>query len=665
VISISRRLFVAAVSAASMLRGQAQKARLRRKDCYFGLHFDLHPNKDDKALGRDLTEEMIDRLLDRTRPDYVQYDCKGHVGWLGYPSKVGPSAPGIVKDSLAMWRKVTAGRGVGLFVHFSGVWDSHAVEQHPEWARVRPDGKPEPNQTSTFGPYVDLLMIPQLREVVTKYGVDGAWVDGECWATNPDYAKVVEDKFGAPLPRKPAEPRWQEFLEFNREQFRAFVKHYVDDLHRTHPDFQIASNWLYTTYVPEKPTLPVDFVSGDYLGNASMATARLDARYLSAIDKPWDLMAWGFQSARNNPIGVVHKNREHLMQEASVVLAQGGGFQVYYTPTRAGYFDDKLIDTMSALAKFCRDRQAFSHKTEAVPQAGVLFSGHSLYKTSNKLFGGWPGQLTAPARGMLAAMVECHYPIDVIPDWKLRDVMQSYGLIVVPDWADIGYAAASSLLDYVNGGGKLLLAGAQNAARFAAALGVQLQGAASDQTSFVAGGDNIGNLKGLWQDVEAAGAEVIAQRYPSTDTTRDGKVAATIRSVGKGMIGAIYGPAGFAFANTHAPATRAFIQTVVERLWQPSVKVEAPPVVEVVLRRKGTQTILHLSNATNMQVATEYATTDYIPSVGPVKISIQLAKKPSTVKVEPGGQVLTGTWANGVWTGTLPSVHIHSAVVFA
>jgi len=43
--------------------------------------------------------------------------------------------------------------------------------------------------------------------------------------------------------------------------------------------------------VPEEPELPVDFLSGDYLGNASISTARLEARYLSQTGRPWDLMA--------------------------------------------------------------------------------------------------------------------------------------------------------------------------------------------------------------------------------------------------------------------------------------------------------------------------------------------------------------------------------------
>ena len=79
----------------------------QRKNAFFGLHYDLHPHKDDTVLGADTSEENIARLLDRVRPDYVQYDCKGHAGYTGYPTEIGWASPGIVQDALAIWRKVT------------------------------------------------------------------------------------------------------------------------------------------------------------------------------------------------------------------------------------------------------------------------------------------------------------------------------------------------------------------------------------------------------------------------------------------------------------------------------------------------------------------------------------------------------------------------------
>src|ERR1035437_2585794 len=170
---ISRRRFAAlaagCAAAPSVLFAQRPTGRLRRADSFFGLHFDLHPNEQDTVLGRDVSEEMVEHLLAAAKPDYVQYDSKGHPGWLGWPSQVGPSAPGIVKDSLEVWRKVTASRSVALYIHFSGVWDTEACKLHPDWARVDANGKRDKNQTSTFGPYVDELMIRELRDAPSKY----------------------------------------------------------------------------------------------------------------------------------------------------------------------------------------------------------------------------------------------------------------------------------------------------------------------------------------------------------------------------------------------------------------------------------------------------------------------------------------------------------------
>ena len=37
-------------------------------------------------------------------------------------------------------------------------------------------------------------MIPQLKEL-SDYGVNGAWIDGECWAVEPDYGKESLKRF--------------------------------------------------------------------------------------------------------------------------------------------------------------------------------------------------------------------------------------------------------------------------------------------------------------------------------------------------------------------------------------------------------------------------------------------------------------------------------------
>jgi hypothetical protein len=660
---------------------QAVKPRPARKDCFLGTHFDLHPSPRDPALGRDVSEEMVERFLNEVRPDFVQYDCKGHVGYLGYVSRVGTSAPHIVQDSLEIWRRVTARHGVPLYIHFSGVYDGRAVAEHPEWALVNADGKPDDRLTSTFGPYVDRLMIPEIEEAARKYDLDGIWVDGECWAVKADYspaaARVFREATGIEtLPKGPKDPGWQAFLEVNRAQFRKYTRHYVEALHEFRPNFQITSAWLYSTCVPERPDVSIDYLSGDYGGSFTNPTARLEARYMSQQGKPWDLMDWGFRDGNQKPA-------VQVQQEASFVLAQGGAFQVYYNPTRAGKVADSIIDVMAKVSHFCRARQALSHQSESVPQVGVVYSTNSIYAAATKPFGGpghtheeqeqnirrsgW-GAAEYPVRGLMEVLLDNHYSVDVIPEWKLEEVVRSYPLIALPDWPDTGGKVKGVLAEYVRGGGKLLVAGAENIALFANELGVRLTAAPSQQPAYVTSDETVGDARGLWQNVEPAGAQVIEMRYPTVDTSRDGVCAATLSRYASGQIAAIYGSIGRIYAERHAAATRQFVRRVVERVFAPDVRLEGPPTIEMALRRKNGKLLVHLVNCTSLQTppesftGTSYKTVDFIPPIGPIRISLRLPRRPQTVTFEPEGRKLAGSYADGWWNGTFDKLEIHGIV---
>lgn len=660
---ISRR---AALASAAFIAIPSRSAspRKRRSDSFFGIHLDLHPRETDTELGKNVSEANVTQMLTLVRPDYVQYDCKGHAGWLGYPSKVSRSSPGIVRDSLAIWREATAKQGVALYVHFSGVWDSLAIREHPDWARLKPDGTSDDRQTSLWSRYSEERMIPQLLEVSEKYQLDGVWVDGECWLTSPDYSQAAIEAWrklglGMDAPRKLADPHWDVWLEFNRQRFRDYVRNYVDQLHKQRPGIQIASNWLYSTYVPEKPELPVDFLSGDYLGNASLTRARLDARYLAQTGKPWDLMAWGFQVSTTQPPGHMHKPAVQLEQEASVVLAQGGGFQIYYQPTRAGRIDERHIATMAEVAKFCRTREVLCHKSSSLSEVAILFSRTSLYRTSNKLFGGW-GKLIAPCAGLLDALVETHRSVDVQPDWApIRTLV-----LVVPEWEEIGEAMAAKIIAAVRDGLKVFITGSANAEKFSSLVGYRLAGPAANVPAWIAGESLFGIASGIWRDVVPGAGKVIAERYASFDSTRDAKPAAILWSVGKGQVLLAPGPIGEIFDSTHTPAVRQFVARCLDELAPAQVSLrdtKAP--LELALRRQGDATVLHLLNHANKQVAANFPAVDYIPKLEGQHVRLRLARKPGNVTWQPGGIALSFDWKDGVLSFETPPIHLHQMAV--
>ena len=132
---LARILVVLLFAGAAFDRASAAQPpeRLQRADSFLGIHFDFHAGPDCTEIGKNTTREMIENIINLVQPDYLQIDCKGHRGLSSYPTRVGNQAPGFVGDPLRLWRQVTAERGVALYMHYSGVWDSEAIVRHPEW----------------------------------------------------------------------------------------------------------------------------------------------------------------------------------------------------------------------------------------------------------------------------------------------------------------------------------------------------------------------------------------------------------------------------------------------------------------------------------------------------------------------------------------------------
>ncbi len=78
--------------------------RLKRADSFIGIHFDFHAGPDGTAVGQHTTPAMIENIINRVHPDYLQVDCKGHPGFSSYPTQVGHPAPGFGGDPLRTWR---------------------------------------------------------------------------------------------------------------------------------------------------------------------------------------------------------------------------------------------------------------------------------------------------------------------------------------------------------------------------------------------------------------------------------------------------------------------------------------------------------------------------------------------------------------------------------
>jgi hypothetical protein len=642
----------------------ANPKRLKRAESFLGIHFDFHAGPDCTEIGKNTTREMIENVINRVHPDYIQIDCKGHPGLSSYPTKVGNQAPGFVGDPLRLWRQVTAEHGVALYMHYSGVWDSEAIRRHPDWGVINADGKTNPNATSRFGPYADELLIPQLRELAGDYGVDGVWVDGDCWASVPDYSEPALKAFRQAtgiedVPRKPSDPHWFEFLQFHREAFRSYLRHYIAEVKRTNPDFQMCSNWAFTDHMPEPVSAPVDFLSGDYSPDDSVNSARLSARYLTRQGVPWDLMAWSFSRGKSKD-GRNEKTAIQLQREAAMVLALGGGFQAYFTQKRDGSVREERMPVMAEVAKFCRARQAICHRATQVPQVVVLFSTAAHYRKSNGLF----ARDLARINGALQALLEGQQSVEILGEHHLTDRMAEYPLIVVPEWEYLEPKFKDELLAYVRGGGSLLLIGPKTAAMFQAELDVTLEGepAPAAEYCLAHNGGSVA-VSGQVQSAKLGPrARAFAGLQRPNETGASPQPAASISEFGQGKIAAVYFTFGQDYVNTRSSVSRQFLNDLARQLFpKPMVEVKGSSDVDVVVNRAGGKLAVNLVNTAGPHQSEPIV--DSIPPVGPLDVTIRHAAKPAKVTLQPAGTVLPFEHRNGEIHLVVPQVAIHEIIV--
>jgi len=642
-----------------------------RARSFFGIHYDLHARVDDTVLGAGLTHEHLRAELERLKPDWVQCDAKGHPGWASWSTKVGSASPGIVKDALRIHRDVTEELGLPLAIHYSGLWDTRAIELHPDWAMEHADGTRDRDKTCPLGPYREELMIPQLIELVEDYSIDGIWVDGENWAAAPCFCRRCREAFGKPVPLDQEHPGWHEWLAFQRDLFVAHVSAYTDAVHKVDPDCHVASNWVGSTIQPEPVVPAVDWLSGD---SAPTVPTVMNARSMDGRGLPWELMTWGFVTAFPGHALQDLKSPAHLRREAAISMACGGGVCVYDLPERDGHITSWRQQALAELGAWARVRRDVVQGTTSVPQVAVLQSEPHHYLHSPPLF--QLGQGDAPLRGAIWALLDAGYAVDLINESDLLATADDFGLVVVPEQEDLSPQAAAALTRYVVNGGRLLVTGARIASVLPELVGAAPSGkvvgatpSAHPQNDWqqLPSGQQSFRIGGTWQPVSVTTAAPVASLLATfeVDEPTD-HVVATSNEVGAGRVVAVHGPLFAHHAEYYPPLCRDLIASLCRRL-DPAldVEIQGPPPgrVHVSLREKDGDTIVHLVNmggAHPLSPVTQNI--EDVPPSGPVTVLLRLARPAAAVRLVPGGALdhaYDGEWL----TVAVPEVGIHCAVV--
>ena len=661
---------------------------------YFGYHYDLHANETDRDLGANLS---VDGLLEAFRimePDMIQTDTKGHNGSTSWYSTTPEAtvATGIIRDGLKIWSTAAHEYGVPVQSHYSGLFDMAAGKKHPEWCVVqerRGSDKLDRAKMCPRSPYVDELLIPQVKEMIDRYDMDGFWIDGEIWAVQPCYCErcctAFEDSYGiSDPPTEQSDPRWPDWLAFTRHSFEDYVIHYVTEIHAYAPEVRVCSNWLHSFNHPGEPRVPTDFLSGDNLATLPEPNNFCEARFLSTRGRPWEIIVWGFYYNENSPW--IIKPTDMIKQNIASIVALGGNSHIYNQPKAVR--DGRLVpfhsQRIAEVSRFVKARKEWSQHTDSHPQAAVLHSEHHHYSQSIHNIYNYD---TTNVQGAVYALVENSYGTDLMDEWALLARLDDFPLVVAPSQDNLSDAVVDSLKRYVERGGRLLLSGPGMFERFGGDfLGARSSSVISDPGYHIPadGGwiplSSASHQGGAWTSVPVDSIRIVepttgtAAAYFST-TLMDEDVtdipAVIVRSVGDGAVAYAPFPLFRYYNRSRYTLVRRFIEDIIDTLGpKMDIRISAPVTVETIMREKDGALVVHLINrSTGSPFSPNIAATEQVPPTGPVTVRLQLDREPASVRLLYEDALLT---RDVIHTGddgtvdmlvTVPQVRLHSALL--
>ncbi len=636
-------------------------------DSLVNLHIDNHG----RLVGKGRTADEIAAMLKTLPVDIVQVSAYGADGaMMTYPSKLLSRSDLDGWDTLAVWGEAAqkAGKRFHVYINTRGL---SITKTHPDWMQVDAAGKGKgrnggldacPRPSADGSGYLEALLLPLLDEIMTRYGPDGIWVDGDhartraCYCRNCRAAWTAATGKASP-PTDPKDADWPRWLAMEQERYDDYRRRMAAVVHRVNPKAFYTSNhsWKKVTTIFEKddPRGAPDFadtLSADLSHGRAMGITRSKALFLSAErDTPWDIMHLVYKPDEIS--------RQRVLQQGAVTMAHGGSWFLWTTG------GDPLAPEPFArsmeCARFVRDRAAALGRSESVNPVAVLV-GETAWREERT--GGRAGfsDLVAPQAWAVALEDAC-LGVDLLNEADLAHGLDRYRVVVVPNQRRLAPGVLVRLRRFADAGGTLVLAGAT------------LDGAESDRREFsaLAGVDRGVPTSGVFH-ARSVGSLIAESRWPVAARDAkvlaswdDGRPLATSRPQGAGRV--VYVAVGAPAMPDHD----GFAARLLDLCGiGPSVRMSGPGRTEqfiVSFRRKGERMVVHLADVGSRVkgVRTIEETTQMIDDTPPVpEVTLHLPMpRPVPVSVVPASTTVTHGWTNGILTATLRNVASHAALI--
>ncbi len=673
---MKRSLLVLVVAVLAARTGAAENWY---ESSFYLLHEDHHTT-DKHEVGRDASLPETLRLVGLSRPDVIQIHAKGNPGWTTYPTEIGHAPPELARDVLGIWRDAARRDGYHFSVYYNIGRDGVIMKRRPEWNRSRADGREWDRAICYHSGVAEGYLWPMIREIVEEYRPDGFWFDGSCFTIRVCYCDECRERFrrehGLEPPKTPDEPGWAAYHEMQRQVYREFIHETAALIHGLDPECLVAFNWAYSVRMPEKPDEGIAYLTGD-IGNRVEGLSA-EAHWYDSVGLPFDLMtqvSTRYEDAEPQPgrpaSRMAPKPPVQIEQEMAIIVANGGRYFAWDNPTpESGLVPERLEFLGRVVAPFLRARQPWCLGSKRLPDASLLHSAAAHYAVTESATTSFTKRDNR-IDGAADTLPRLHLNYEMLPDWRLQSQDVRSRLVIVEHPKRLASKTVDALVDYVQGGGRLLMTG----------MGLGLD-ERLEKVFGIAGftgpegaeplvfGDGAGSARfDHWLfRLEPSSATPLLQVQDAQGTTHP---VLTESRFGQGT--AYYVPLPLLTRHGKNVVPDSLFEAVFGRVLPEGERLlttDAPDTVEVVLREQEGRQVVHLVNmhaGTRKVVAAgrrRYPMITEIPPVPPCCVSVRLPARPKSVELQPQGTAVKDwKYEGGRLEVNVPEVVIHQMVV--
>ncbi len=665
-------LLAAAISPA-LIPSRINADEPSRNAWYWNSKVNLHIDNHSGLVGKGHSVEELTDMVRDLPVSLIQVSAFGANGVTTYPTEICPNPDQEDWDTLAAWRQVAQNlnKRFSIYINTRGL---SLPTTRPDWmqrdaqgkgrGKGRPDwrdvcARPSADRTGVL----EQVLVPLLKEIVTRYQPDGIWVDGDhartavCYCPHCVVAWKAETGKDRP-PKNSDDPDWARWLALEQARFDAYRKQMADVIHAARPTCMYTTNhsWRFRSKDPRTAPAHVDTLSGDLSHGAALDLTRLSVMQISAEERlPCDVMHNVSRVSRQEA------SFRRILQMGGITMSSGGAWFLWVPGSTI--VEAQMQERAQQCAAFVVARDAALGTTSSANQTAVLLSETSW--TMEHIQGHADAYGASTAEAAALSLQDAGHCVDMVNEIILCERIENYRTVVIANQAVVAPSTLTALRSFVNRGGLLLVIGSGlRSTPDREEPGVsELLGLVRDKDTRrplrvrLDGGTTV--IQTVWS-VTPNAAEVLIR-------DKEGPAVLTRNRSGRGAV------AYLAADELAYPDDDGLLASVMQRLETgPAVSVHGAARKEhlvFALRRRPGQVILHANDLTshveNARVIPSFSDQiDEEPRLAEVQLRLPLPAKPTRVVAVPSSTGISTEWNDGVAELTLRNLDVHAAVIF-